>query len=194
MYSIYYPQVLSEESSTYDSDTSWSRPSESQIHHYKFYYYLLPHTSSQKYIIEFHLHFSYSYIYLSTTKRYQSDSSYSQPARLSNYTRSRSKNTNISLLQSTLLKSTDHRIPNTNSNNINTKSVIDKKKPKKKNRTFSRQSISPLHIKNTPNPIHTTHDLHNPITTYFPSTKKYYPYQLSHLHHYHKIQHNTKLI
>ena len=92
------------------------------------------------------------------------------------------------------LKSTDHRIPNTYSNNINTNSVIDKKKPKKKNRTFSRQSISPLHIKNTPNPIHTTHDLHNPITTYFPSTKKYYTYQLSHLHHYHKIQHNTKLI
>ena len=89
-------------------------------------------------------------------------------------TRSRSKNTNNSLLPSTLLKSTDHKIPNTNSNNINTKSVIGQKNPKKKNRTFSRQSISPLHIKNTPNPIHTTHDLHNPIIIYFPSTKKHY--------------------
>ena len=109
-------------------------------------------------------------------------------------TRSRSKNANISLLKSALLKATNHKIPNTNSNNINTKSVTNKKKFKKKYRPFFRQSISPLIIKNTPNPIHTTHDLHNPITTYFPSTKKHYTYHLSHLRYYHNIQHSTKLI
>ena len=43
-------------------------------------------------------------------------------------TRSRSKNANISLLKSALLKATNHKIPNTNSNNINTKSVTNKKK------------------------------------------------------------------
>ena len=43
----------------------------------------------------------------------------------------RSKNTTISIPRSTLLHSTDQTIPNNNSNNINTKSVTDKKKTNK---------------------------------------------------------------
>ena len=80
----------------------------------------------------------------------------------------RSKLMNISTPKPTLLKSTDHKI-STNSNNINTKSVTDTTTTKKIYSAFSRKSIYSLYIKNTPNPIHTTHDLHIPINKYFSS-------------------------
>ena len=82
----------------------------------------------------------------------------------------RSKIINISIPTPTLLKSIDHKIY-TNFNNINTKSVTDTTKTKKIYSAFSRKSIYSLYIKNTPNPIHTTHDLHIPINKYFFSKK-----------------------
>ena len=59
---------------------------------------------------------------------------------------------------------------NTNSNSINTKLVIDKKKTNKKYRTSSRKRIPTLKREKSPSPIQTTHDLHIPIYTYLPST------------------------
>ena len=74
----------------------------------------------------------------------------------------RSNLINSSIPTSTLPKSTVQKL-DTTSNNINTKSISELKKTKKKYNTFLRKCLSSPYIKNTPDPINTTNDLHIPI-------------------------------
>ena len=100
----------------------------------------------------------------------------------------RSKLINSSIPTSTLQKATDLLL-DTNSNNINTKSVIDSKKTKMKYSAFPRNSLSPPYPKIflillIPLMTYTLQETNTYLLKHYP-----FPYHL-YIRNYHKVPHN----